>query len=125
MLKEYLLSYRKTITSHLIAFAFGFAIATLIIINIGSDEKYTETDLKRAEKVGEARIIESDLKDAKLMAKEYKIRDSINMIIIDELQKELQLNNKGKNEKINGVDFYTDFELQKFFAERYSSSTPK
>jgi len=124
-MKEYLLSYRKQITSHLIAFAFGFAIATLIIINIGSDEKYTETDLKRAEKVGEARIIESDLKDAKLMAKEYKIRDSINMIIIDELQKQLQLNNKGKNEKINGVDFYTDIELQKFFAERYGSSTPK
>jgi len=124
-MKEYLLSYRKQITTHLIAFAFGFAIATLIIINIGSDEKYTETDLKRAEKVGEARIIESDLKDAKLMAKEYKIRDSINMIIIDELQKELQLNNKGKNEKINGVDFYTDFELQKFFSERYGSSSPK
>jgi hypothetical protein len=124
-MKEYLLSYRKQITSHLIAFAFGFAIATLIIINIGSDEKYTKTDLKRAEKVGEARIIESDLKDAKLMAKEYKIRDSINMIIIDELQKELQLNNKGKNEKINSVDFYTDIELQKFFAERYGSSTPK
>ena len=125
MLKEYLLSYRKTIISHLIAFAFGFAIATLIIINIGNDEKYTETDLKRAEKVGEARIIERDLKDAKLMANEYKIRDSINMIIIDELQKELQLNNKGKNEKINSVDFYTDFELQKFFAERYSSGPSK
>jgi len=124
-MKEYLLSYRKQITSHLIAFAFGFAIATLIIINIGSDEKYTETDLKRAEKVGEARIIESDLKDAKSMAKEYRIRDSINMIIIDELQKELQLNNKGKNEKINSVDFYTDAELQRFFTERYSSSSPK
>jgi hypothetical protein len=116
---------KKTIISHSIAFAFGFAIATLIIINIGSDEKYTETDLKRAEKVGEARIIESDLKDAKLMAKEYKIRDSINMIIIDELQKELQLNNKGKNEKINSVDFYTDIELQKFFTERYGSGPPK
>jgi hypothetical protein len=124
-MKEYFLSYRKTITTHFIAFAFGFAIATLIIINIGSDEKYTETDLKRAEKQGEARIIKTELKDAELMAKEYRIRDSLNMIIIDELQKELQLNNKGKNEKINNIDFYTDFELQKFFTDRYSSSSSK
>ena len=114
------MSYQKTITTHLIAFAFGFAIATLIIINIGKDEKYTETDLKRAEKQGEARIIKNELKDAELMAKEYRIRDSLNMIIIDELQKELQLNNKGKNEKINNIDFYTDFELQKFFTDRYN-----
>jgi hypothetical protein len=124
-MKEYFLSYRKEIITHAVAFAFGFGLATLIWLNIGNNQKYTEIDLKRAEKQGEARIIENELKDAELMAKEYKVRDSLNIIIIEELQKELQLNNKGKNEKINNIDFYTDAELQRFFTERYGSSTPK
>jgi hypothetical protein len=115
MLKEYLLSYRKTIISHSIAFAFGFAIATLIIINIGSDEKYTETDLKRAELIGR------DKMDIKL-SEEHKIElEALNAKLSD-ANKEIQ-RLKSIPVKVYKPTFKTDAENQKWFDEESGKYT--
>jgi hypothetical protein len=108
-MKEYFLSYRKTITTHFIAFAFGFAIATLIIINIGKDEKYTETDLKRAELIGR------DKMDIKL-SEEHKIElEALQSKLSDAIKRIDSLQNIPV--KVYKPTYKTDAENQKWFDE--------
>ena len=92
-----------------IAFVLGFGLATLIWLNIGSDEKYTETDLKRAELIGR------DKMDIKLSEEHRKE--------IEALEKELDEKNKEIIRlsripvKVYTPDYKTDAENQKWFDE--------
>ena len=106
---------KKTIISHSIAFAFGFAIATLIIINISSDEKYTETDLRRAELIGR------DKMDIKL-SEDHKIElEALNAKLSD-ANKEIE-RLKSIPVKVYKPTFKTDAENQKWFDEESGKYT--
>lgn len=104
-MREYLLSFKKEI----IIFAIGFVLATLIWLNIGTDKKYTETDLKRAELRGR------DKMDIELSEQHRKE--------IQALEKELVKANKEVERlknipiKVYKPDFKTDKENQKWFDE--------
>jgi hypothetical protein len=108
-MKEYFLSYRKEIITHAVAFALGFGLATLIWLNIGNKQKYTEIDLKRAEAIGR------DKMDIKL-SEDHKIE-------LEALNKKLSKANKQIDSlqkipvKVYKPTFKTDAENQKWFDE--------
>ncbi len=108
-MKKYFLPSRKEIITHGIAFALGFGLATLIWLNIGNDEKYTEIDLKRAELIGR------DKMDIKL-SEEHKIElETLNAKLID-ANKEIE-RLKSIPVKVYKPTFKTDAENQKWFDE--------
>lgn len=121
LLKEFFVKHKIPI----ITFVCGFLIATAIFLSIGNDDNLTELDKEISFKEGEIKVLQSQLKDVKIIAKEYRTKDSINSLKLSQLLKELNQINNGKNDKINNVDNYTDFELQRFFTERYSSRSPQ
>jgi hypothetical protein len=108
-MKEFILSYRKTIITHTIAFALGFGLATSIWLNIGNDQKYTETDLKRAELIGR------DKMDIKL-SEEHRIEREVLEKELDEKNKEI-IRLSRIPVKVYTPDFKTDAENQKWFDE--------
>lgn len=123
-MKTYLLKFWNwKHRNELLFFLGGFAIATIIWLSIGNDENLSDTDLEMAKKEGQILELEKSLKDSQKEAKEYKIKDSINVIILNELQLDLNKLKYKRDEKINRVDYYTDAELQEFFSKRYGSST--
>lgn len=108
----------------IIGIGVGFSIASALWLNVGSEKKITEIEKKLISKEAEAKILTGQLSNALEEAKEYKKKDSLNEIKLNAYLLEIKNFKNSKNEKfINAVDYFTDYELQGFITERYSSGS--
>ena len=115
-IKEFFLSYRKTIITHLIAFVLGFVIAYFIFTNT-NPQKEQKKVLELENIKGEIKEKESNLVPVVDFEDELKSKEAEIEFLNDKVTKLLKENEKLKNEKISNVINLSDAELELFITE--------
>lgn len=115
-IKEFFLSYRKTIITHLIAFVLGFVIAYFIFTNT-NPQKEQKKVLELENIKGEIKEKESNLIPVVDFEDELKSKEAEIEFLNDKVTKLLKENEKLKNEKISNVINLSDAELELFITE--------
>lgn len=113
---EFLLSYRKTIITHLIAFVLGFVIAYFIFTNT-NPQKEQKKVLELENVKGQIKEKESNLVPVVDFEDELKSKEAEIEFLNDKVTKLLKENEKLKNEKISNVTNLSDAELELFITE--------
>jgi hypothetical protein len=115
-IKEFFLSYRQTIITHLIAFVLGFVIAYFIFTNT-NPQKEQKKVLELENIKGEIKEKESNLVPVVDFEDELKSKEAEIDFLNHKVTKLLNENEKLKNEKISNVTNLSDNELELFITE--------
>jgi hypothetical protein len=115
-IKDFFLSYRQTIITHLIAFILGFVIAYFIFTNT-KPHKEQKKVLELENIKGEIKEKESNLIPVVDFKDELKSKEAEIEFLNDKVTKLLNENKKLKHEKTSNVINLSDAELELFITE--------
>ena len=115
-IKEFLLSYKQTIITHLIALLTGFVIGYFVFTHTDY-EKLKENELQLSEIKGEIKQAKEDLVPIE------DLTDELNSKVLEveyqdkKIKQLINENNKLRNEKINSISNLSDDDMVKFITE--------
>ncbi len=115
-IKEFLLSYKQTIITHLIALLTGFVIGYFVFTHTDY-EKLKENELELSEIKGEIKQAKEDLTPVEDLTDELQSKELEVEYLNGTVQKLTNENNKLRNEKINSISNLSDDDMAKFVAE--------
>jgi GH25 family lysozyme M1 (1,4-beta-N-acetylmuramidase) len=115
-MKEFILSYRKTIITHSIAFILGFTIAYFVFTSV--DDAKTQNKVLELENVkGQIESKESDLVPVVDLEDALKSKDAEIQDLNSKYKQSLIEIKKLKDEKISNVTNLSDADLERFITE--------